>query len=241
MQRWSARACGWLRLDVQLHGVPSPATCVYVANHRSYLDVPVLSSVLGASFMSRADVAGWPVVGAVARDIGAVFVNRDDAHGRARAALALVRRLETASVVVFPEGTTGGARLPGPFHPGLFRLLHRTDARVVPVTIRYSDRRAYWTDDVSMSDHLRTRVFGVSRLAAAVHVGEGFGAREHADAASLAGAVYRAVCRPIDELGEGTVVRRDHRQATARGLGATNVRDGDLGAHDQSSRTGRRS
>ncbi len=200
LQRWSRRAFTWLRLDVEVCGRPADEPCVYVANHRSYLDIPLLSGVLGASFMSRSDVAEWPIVGAAAKAVGTVFVDRGDLQGRARAARALVRRVRSASVVVFPEGTTTDARLPGPFHPGLFRLLHRMPTRVVPVTIRYGHRRAYWTDDVALATHLRARVLAAPRLAVTVHVGDALGAE--ADAESLAAAAYRAVCRPIEEFGE---------------------------------------
>src|SRR5690349_4848400 len=78
-QRWSRRTCARLGLDVALDGTPPSAPCVVVANHRSYLDIPVLASVLPVAFMSRADVAGWPIFGAGARAVGCVFVERDDA------------------------------------------------------------------------------------------------------------------------------------------------------------------
>src|SRR5947199_321694 len=54
LRHWSVRAWRWLDLEVRAEGIPSPGPCVYVANHRSYLDVPLLAGVLAASFMSRA-------------------------------------------------------------------------------------------------------------------------------------------------------------------------------------------
>jgi 1-acyl-sn-glycerol-3-phosphate acyltransferase len=202
LQHWSCRACAWLRLDVQVHGQPSATPCLYVANHRSYLDIPLLASVLGATFMSRADIANWPVVGTAARAVGTVFVERDDFHGRVRAARALWRRVQTTSVVVFPEGTTHGDRLPAAFHPGLFRLLHRRHVRIVPVTIRYNDPRAYWVDDVTMGAHLRSHVLRGPRIVGAVHIGNALTSDAHRDPNELARAVHAAVCRPIEELGE---------------------------------------
>ena len=202
LQRWSRRACARLGLDVVVHGTPPATACMYVANHRSYLDIPLLSGVLGVAFMSRADVAGWPIVGGAARAVGCVFVERDDPAGRVRAARALARRLRTGSVVVFPEGTTGGDRLPRAFHEGLFRLLHRLRVPVVPVTVRYGDRRAYWTDDVGLLHHLRSRVLAADGTAAALHVGAVLDPRAHADGPSLARAARDAVCTPIEELGE---------------------------------------
>jgi len=202
LQRWSRRACRWLRLEVRVQGPVPGGPCLYVANHRSYLDIPVLANVLGATFVSRADVARWPVFGAAATAAGVVFVDRDDFAARVGAARALARRLRSASVIVFPEGTTTGERLPADFHSGVFRLLRRLGARVVPVTIRYGHRRAYWTDDVSLARHLFGRVFAPLPLVTSVHVGAPLPADAVADAASLARTVYAAVCRPIEELGE---------------------------------------
>jgi len=202
LQHWSRHTWTWLRLDVRVHGELSRAPCVYVSNHRSYLDIPLLAGLLPATFVSRADVATWPVVGAAAHAVGVVFVERDDLHGRVRAARALWRRLQTTSVVVFPEGTTHGARLPAAFHPGLFRLLYRRNVRIVPVTIRYSDPRAYWVDDMTLGEHLRRRVLRGPRLIGAVHIGNALTPDVHPDPDDLARAVHAAVCRPIEELGE---------------------------------------
>jgi len=202
LQHWSLRTFRWLGLRVRVEGTPSRTPCLYVSNHRSYLDIPLLSGVLGAGFMSRADVASWRIVGPAARLIGTVFVERENLHGRFRAARALARRLCAGSVVVFPEGTTVGESTLGPFHSGLFRLLHRLRVPIVPVTIRYSDRRAYWTDDIGLAEHLRRRVLAGPPIGASVHLGTPLIPGDHADAPSLETAVRRAVTRPIEELGE---------------------------------------
>jgi 1-acyl-sn-glycerol-3-phosphate acyltransferase len=202
LQRWSRHACGLLGLEVQAQGTPSRKPCIYVSNHRSYLDVPLLAGVLGAGFLSRSDLEHWPLVGRAARAAGTVFVDRADIHARVRAARALVRRVRTQSLVVFPEGTTHGAHFPEPFHAGIFRLLHRLNTRVVPVTIRYSDRRVYWTDDTALGQHVRHRVLTGAPLKAAVHIGDALQPRSDADAEALHHRVYEAVCAPIGELGE---------------------------------------
>src|SRR2546422_870520 len=100
------------------------------------------------------------------------------------------------------RGRPGGERLPGPFHPGLFRLLHRLAVPVVPVTIRYGDRRAYWTDETPLVSHLWTGVLAGESLPAAVHLGAALDPRAESDGESLARAAYRAVSRPIEDLGE---------------------------------------
>ena len=202
LQQWSRRSWRRLCLDVRVHGTPCTTPRIYVSNHRSYLDIPVLSGVLGTSFVSRADVATWPLVGAAAKAVGTVFVNRADPYARAHAARRLMRHVGKLSVVVFPEGTTTGERFPGPFHPGFFDLACRLETTIVPVTIRYSQRRAYWTDDITLPHHLLTRVLTMPPLAVAVHIGRDFESRDFSDGETLARAVHDAVCNPIAEFGE---------------------------------------
>lgn len=203
-QRWSRRTCALLRLNVRVIGQPPAGHCVYVANHRSYLDIPVLSSVLAATFLSNHDVAGWPIIGAAASELGVVFVDRDEMRARVRAARQIMRRLGDASMVVFPEGTTGGELLPAAFQGGLFRLLHRFGRPAVPVTLRYSTREVYWIEDLSLGEHLRRRVLANGPLSVDVHVGSAVSPIGMADGDVFASSVYDAVCAPLLANGELT-------------------------------------
>jgi 1-acyl-sn-glycerol-3-phosphate acyltransferase len=187
-----------VHVDGRFSGTP----CVYLSNHRSYLDIPMLGGVLGACFLSRADVESWTVIGASARAIGTVFIDRDDPGSRVRAARALARRVRSHSIIVFPEGTTGGDRLPQPFAGGLFRLLGRLRVPIVPVTIRYSDRRAYWIDQRTIAEHLKACLTAQPRVTASVHVGAPLASATYPDPDELAAAAYGAVCAPIHALGE---------------------------------------
>jgi 1-acyl-sn-glycerol-3-phosphate acyltransferase len=202
LQGWARWAWPWLRLQVEVVGDIPAFPCLFVANHRTYLDIPVLAGVLGATFLSRADVANWPLVGRIARLTETVLVARDDPRDRTRAARRVMRQLRSGSVVVFPEATTTGERLPAPFHPGTFRLVQRQALPIVPVTVRYSERRAYWVEDLSVWQHMKTRVLVGGLLRVVVHVGEPLAAQSDQDAAQLATAVHAAVCRPIDVYGE---------------------------------------
>jgi 1-acyl-sn-glycerol-3-phosphate acyltransferase len=201
-RRWSRLTCATFRIEVRVVGEPVEGHCVYIANHRTYLDIPVLASAIEATFLSNDDVAALPIVGAAARELGVIFVDRGDMHARVRAARALGRVTRGASVIVFPEGTTSGTELPRPFHPGLFRLLHRRGATVVPVTIRYDDRRTYWVENLTMADHLRRNVFPVERVIAEVRIGAPLAAGIATDGDALCEAVQAAVAAPIRELGE---------------------------------------
>ena len=49
---------------------------VFVSNHSSWVDVPVLGGVLDGCFVAKGEVAGWPLIGTIARLGRTVFVSR---------------------------------------------------------------------------------------------------------------------------------------------------------------------
>ncbi|MDP6953376.1 MAG: 1-acyl-sn-glycerol-3-phosphate acyltransferase, partial [Alphaproteobacteria bacterium] len=56
--------CWLVGLEVHRTGAPrAEPPALYVANHASYLDILVLSTLLDASFVAKAEVAGWPLFG----------------------------------------------------------------------------------------------------------------------------------------------------------------------------------
>src|SRR5262245_37678332 len=135
-----------LGVSVTVEGAISPARpALFVANHISYLDIPVLGSLTELSFIAKDEIARWPVAGAMARMQRTVFIGRrrQGAHGerdQVEARLAAGDRL-----VLFPEGTTGNGTRPRPFKSSLLSVVERVAARadapplaVQPVTIAYT-------------------------------------------------------------------------------------------------------
>lgn len=109
-----------------------------VANHRSPFDIGVLLSLFGGHALSRADLAGWPVIGLAARRAGTIFVDRESGASGASALRAIRRRLQAgASILVFPEGATFEGDEVRPFKPGAFAALRDLDVEVVPVGLAY--------------------------------------------------------------------------------------------------------
>lgn len=109
-----------------------------VANHRSAIDIGLVLEAFGGHVLSRADLASWPLVGAAARRVGTIFVDRGDSKSGASAIRAVADRLRNgATVCLFPEGTTFPDDEVRPFHPGAFIAAARAKADVLPVGIAY--------------------------------------------------------------------------------------------------------
>lgn len=141
-----------------------------VSNHRTTLDVLVLLSLFGGRFLSRADLAGWPLVGRGAKSAGVVFVDRTDRGSGAQAIRALRRMLrEGRSVAVFPEGSTFPGDEVRPFLPGAFAAARGLDVELLPVGIAYPEGTEWFEE--SFGSHVG-KLAGRRRTDVTVCIGE---------------------------------------------------------------------
>lgn len=110
-----------------------------VANHLSWVDVVALGAVAPVRMIAKAEVAHWPLIGAIAARTGALFVDRARISGLPAvvADTAAVLR-EGALVGVFPEGTTWCGSASGPFRRAPFQAALDAGAPVRPVRITLS-------------------------------------------------------------------------------------------------------
>lgn len=115
---------------------------VYVSNHNSYLDIPVLTWVLPGfiCFIGKASLGKVPVFGYMFRNLH-ITVNRKDRHDRAKSIKDGLDKLsEGRPLVVFPEGATNSEPMPSlmSFKDGAFRMAVEKQVPIVPVSIPYN-------------------------------------------------------------------------------------------------------
>lgn len=95
---------------------------VYVSNHSSWIDVPVVGGVLRGRFVAKGDVAGWPVIGTIARLGRTVFVSRTrSSTGKERDAMRAVLKAGD-NLILFPEGTSSDGSRVLPFRTSFFAI-----------------------------------------------------------------------------------------------------------------------
>lgn len=148
---WSTQVLDKLRLEVTFKGEVDPRPGVlFVGNHISYLDIPVLfSTIPQVSFLAKSEVGHWPIFGKAARAIGTVFVNRVSPTSRMAARESLGRALsEGRRVCIFPSGTTSMIETDS-WRIGAFKLAAERGFSVQAFRIQYSHLRdcAYIEDD----------------------------------------------------------------------------------------------
>lgn len=129
-----------VRVDVRgLANVDPARPCIYMSNHLSNFDIPVLLAYLPVQFrwLAKAELFRIPVFGPAMRGAGYISIDRSD---RRSAFESLRRAADTirngASVLIFPEGTRSSDGEIAPFKKGGFVLAVDSGALVVPITIR---------------------------------------------------------------------------------------------------------
>jgi 1-acyl-sn-glycerol-3-phosphate acyltransferase len=113
---------------------------VYVANHQSYFDIPVLLMTLppGARFMAKASLFPLPFLGWYMSRMGflPIELGANNVRANARQLLLAVRQIRQGhSIVVFPEGERSVSGQLEEFRAGIFLAAVKVGAPVVPLTL----------------------------------------------------------------------------------------------------------
>ncbi|MBE0486772.1 1-acyl-sn-glycerol-3-phosphate acyltransferase [Marinobacter sp.] len=134
---YCAVLCRLLGMRIQTHGLAMEGSALRVCNHVSWTDIPILAAGFPLRFLSKREVASWPLIGWIAREVGTIFVKRG-AGDFAAVRQALVSTLEAGgSVLVFPEGTTTVGDSVRPFHSRLLGAAIAARCPVQAITIAY--------------------------------------------------------------------------------------------------------
>jgi 1-acyl-sn-glycerol-3-phosphate acyltransferase len=130
-------------IRVRRHGYYFPdKPCIIVANHRSYLDIPVCYTTFPprVAFLGKVELARIPLYGWTYRRLH-VVVDRKDPAARKKSLIQVAKKLKQGiSVLIYPEGTTKHPRPLGKFYDGAFILAHELQVPLLPMVMVGTDR-----------------------------------------------------------------------------------------------------
>jgi 1-acyl-sn-glycerol-3-phosphate acyltransferase len=156
---------------------------LFVSNHVSYLDIMVLGSLIGGSFVAKAEIASWPLFGWLARLQRTVFVDRQRASTAIQGELIRKRLSAGDNLILFPEGTSsdgnrtlrfksallGGADLTVDGRPLAVQPVSVVYARLDGIPIGRAFRPFFaWYGDMMLATHM-WRMAGLGTTTVAVH------------------------------------------------------------------------
>ena len=139
-QWWLRRITQLLGMQIEIIGeMPekNDTGLLFVSNHVSWTDIPVIGGLTQLNFLSKAEVKQWPLLGRLADTTGTLFIQRGSGDS-GKVAQQIAQYLgQGRSVLFFPEGTTSNGSSLGRFHPKLFRTCEHIETRVCPIVIHY--------------------------------------------------------------------------------------------------------
>ncbi|MDF2538109.1 MAG: hypothetical protein K0S76_1130 [Herbinix sp.] len=129
---------GVKRTIIGVENVPKNEAVLYVANHRSYFDVPVAYSTLPTltGFIAKKEILKVPFVSTWMKFLQCLFLDRNNIKEGLKVVLKGIEQMkEGYSIFISPEGT----RSPGdemlPFKEGSFKMAEKTGCAIIPVSI----------------------------------------------------------------------------------------------------------
>lgn len=142
VQAWALQMLACAGVGVEVRGQPAlRGPVLMVANHLSWLDIPVLHAARYCRFISKSDVRDWPIVGTLATAAGTLYIERTSRRDALRMVQSMHDALERREILaVFPEGTTGDGRELLPFHANLLQAAITAKAAVQPIGLRFVDK-----------------------------------------------------------------------------------------------------
>lgn len=163
-QRWSrwfmARLTAALPFRVAISGELPQRPMLWVSNHVSWTDIPLLGMLAPLSFLSKAEVRTWPVAGWLALKAGTLFIRRGSGDSKLLQKQMGNHLQQNNSLVIFPEGTTTDGTGVRTFHGRLMSSAIDSGVFLQPVAIQYSrdgkpDPVAPFIGDDDLLSHLR--------------------------------------------------------------------------------------
>ncbi len=180
MRVWGRCLLAILGVRVVRSGVAPRPPFVLVANHTSYLDIPLLASAAGGVFVAKHEIAGWPLIGLVVRSVGTIFIDR----GLRRDIPRVLEEIEEVlafgdGVVLFPEGTSTSGEEVAAFRPSLLEAPARGRLPVSCAALSYrtgegeppARTAVCWWGDMTLLDHV-WRLTKLRRVEATLTFGE---------------------------------------------------------------------
>lgn len=126
--------CRIFSMKLVLKGrVSEQSPTLFLSNHVSYLDVFVLGAIIPGYFIAKSEVAGWPILGALAKLQNTLFFERKGQRIKQQLKVMANHFSNGGNLILFPEGTSTEGEHVEPFKPSLLQSVEQSDQ---PVTIQ---------------------------------------------------------------------------------------------------------
>jgi 1-acyl-sn-glycerol-3-phosphate acyltransferase len=147
------RTANWAKFVMKISGakitvsgldnIPQNETLLFVSNHQSYFDIPLLMSTIDVpkGFIAKKELEKWPIVRLWMRYLKCIFMDRENVRKSAEAIVEGINILKSGySMVIFPEGTRCQGGKHQDFKAGSFKLATKSKVSIVPISINGTNK-----------------------------------------------------------------------------------------------------
>ena len=139
-------------IDLEVKGLENipKEPCVFIGNHSSILDIPILLCTVNRNigFISKKEILKTPIIGYWLTRTNCVAMDRENPRTALKAINDAVQNLKDgSSMAIFPEGTRNKEGKVGEFKKGSLKLATKAKAPIVPVSIERASRAFEDTKD----------------------------------------------------------------------------------------------
>jgi 1-acyl-sn-glycerol-3-phosphate acyltransferase len=137
-----AGCCRLFNLRCEIKGEISTARpTLFLSNHISYLDVFVLGRYVPGFFIAKSEVAGWPILGWLAKAQNTLFFERSSKKVRHQMNIMSEHFNKKGNLILFPEGTSTNGEYVVPFKSSLLQSVESSSEEVYiqPISLAYTD------------------------------------------------------------------------------------------------------
>ena len=115
--------------------------CIVIANHVSWLDIPVVYATYAVSFVARIEIKNWPILGRLMKRVDTLFIDRSKKRDIINVNQVVSKQLSNGGTIgLFPEGkTSDGAQVLQFRAPLLENAITTHGCQVIPLVIKYHD------------------------------------------------------------------------------------------------------
>lgn len=176
----------------------------FVANHLSWLDIPVMGGRSGAAFVAQDGIESWPFIGWLCRLNNTIFVSRENRMAIANQINRVRRALEESwAVTIFPEGTTTDGSALLPFKSPLLATLDPPPPGIMvqPVFIDYGEmaKEIAWIGDESAPANAWRIFTGTKSFKVVVHFLDPFDPRDFQGRKAIAAECKARIMEKMEE------------------------------------------
>ncbi len=140
-----------------------------VSNHLSYIDIPILGSLLPVKFVAKSDMQTWPIIGTFAKIGNTIFIDRSRSKLLEEKKSIQICIGNGDNVILFPEGTTSDGNRVLEFKSSLLSTVENKHFLIQPVVIKYQHINGIplnrwlkpsiaWYGDMELFGHLKNLI-----------------------------------------------------------------------------------